>query len=163
MKRLLDIVTKLDGVISGIVFVFMLVFTVAAVIMRYIVGTPFTITEEVQLWCMVWLVFLGIIVVGRMGTHISIELVIDSLPQNISRIIYTIILIGTAVLQGYVFYQGLMFVNHMITHERATVMLGFPYAGIYAVIPLGFILSLLYNIRDIVNLWRKPGKEAEDE
>ena len=68
-----NILNNLDSIVAGSVFIFMLLFTVASVFMRYIVGQPFIVTEEIQLWCMVWLVFFGIVVVSRQGFGMKLE------------------------------------------------------------------------------------------
>lgn len=163
MKKKNIILNNLDSIVAGSVFIFMLLFTVASVFMRYIVGQPFIVTEEIQLWCMVWLVFFGIIVVSRRGSHIAIDIIVDSLPEKIRRIVETIILLLTLALMGYVLYQGILYVQHMIEHNRRTIMLGVSYGIIYGAVPVSFAFSSVYTVRDIIKLWKKPDAKEEVE
>ena len=158
-----NILNNLDSIVAGSVFIFMLLFTVASVFMRYIVGQPFIVTEEIQLWCMVWLVFFGIVVVSRQGSHIAIDINVDSLPEKIRRIVETLIYLMTLAIMGYVLYQGIMYVQHMIVHDRKTIMLGVSYGIIYGAVPVSFTFSFIYTVRDLIKLWKKPDVEEEVE
>ena len=158
-----NILNNLDSIVAGSVFIFMLLFTVASVFMRYIVGRPFIVTEEIQLWCMVWLVFFGIVVVSRQGSHIAIDIIVDSLPEKIRRIVETIIYLLTLAIMGYVLYQGIMYVQHMIVHDRKTIMLGVSYGIIYGAVPVSFTFSFIYTVRDLIKLWKKADVEEEVE
>ena len=56
-SSLTTILGNLDIVVAGAALIVLIVLTFAGVVMRYIVGQPFTWLEEVQLFCMVWIVF----------------------------------------------------------------------------------------------------------
>ncbi len=52
-----EIVMNLDIIVASAALVVLVVLTFLGVIMRYLVGQPFTWMEELQLFCMVWIVF----------------------------------------------------------------------------------------------------------
>ena len=56
-SALKKIAGNLDIIVAGIALIVLIALTFAGVVMRYIIGQPFTWLEEVQLFCMVWIVF----------------------------------------------------------------------------------------------------------
>ena len=56
-NSLKTILGNLDIIVASVTLIVLIALTFAGVVMRYIVGQPFTWLEEVQLFCMVWIVF----------------------------------------------------------------------------------------------------------
>lgn len=50
---------NLDTIVASVVLAILIVLTFAGVPFRYLLGAPFTWLEEVQLACMVWIVYAG--------------------------------------------------------------------------------------------------------
>ena len=50
---------NLDTIVASVVLAILIVLTFAGVPFRYLLGAPFTWLEEVQLACMVWIVYGG--------------------------------------------------------------------------------------------------------
>lgn len=76
-SSLTTILGNLDIVVAGAALIVLIVLTFAGVVMRYIVGQPFTWLEEVQLFCMVWIVFAAGGAAFRTKSHVAIEMVAD--------------------------------------------------------------------------------------
>ncbi|MBQ1310572.1 MAG: TRAP transporter small permease subunit, partial [Blautia sp.] len=90
MKRestLKKVILNLDIAVAAIVLIVLIVLTFAGVIMRYIVGKPFTWLEEVQLFCMVWIVFSAAGAAYRTGNHVAIEMVVEMFPKSVQKVI----------------------------------------------------------------------------
>ena len=84
MKKLLDVLNKIEVVGASIVLAGLIAFTFVGVPMRYLMSHPFTWEEELQLACMVWITFLlrGGLPVQE---HVAIEIVVDALPAGLRR------------------------------------------------------------------------------
>ena len=56
-NKIVNLLLNIDIAIACTVLAILIVLTVAGVLYRYILAKPFTWLEEVQLACMVWVVF----------------------------------------------------------------------------------------------------------
>lgn len=117
--------------------------TVAGVAMRYIINQPFGWMEEVQLWCLVWVVFMGGSAVARHSGHIAIDAFIGLFPAVLRRVAHGITQIVVIAVLGFFGYYACRHVMQMYTTERTTNILEVPYYIIYAVVPLSCLLMIL--------------------
>ena len=85
MKKLLDVLNKIEVVGASIVLAGLIAFTFVGVPMRYLMSHPFTWEEELQLACMVWITFLAAPAAFRSKSHVAIEIVVDALPAGLRR------------------------------------------------------------------------------
>ena len=142
-NKLLSALLNLDIVIAGTALVVLVVLTFSGVFMRYVLGAPFTWLEEVQLWCMVWIVYAAAGAAFRTGSHVAIELVVDMLPEAAQKIIEVIISVIVVVVVGYLLIQSIGFVELFVRSGRTTNMLSVPYTLIYGIVPISCVLMLV--------------------
>ena len=135
---------NIDFFIAGIMLLLLVAFTVYGVIMRYVVNSPIAWAEEVQLACMVWIVFSGAGATFRKGGHVSIEMLVDTLPKSIQKIVEVLITATVVVTLGYLMYQSVAYVQFFMNNGRSTSILRIPYWMIYAIAPVS-ILSMIAN------------------
>jgi len=74
---------KIWGWAAGLPLFVLVVVTIAAVFMRYVVGAPLHWTEEVSGLLMVWIVMIGGVAAEREDQHLTIPLLPDALPRRI--------------------------------------------------------------------------------
>jgi len=60
-----------------------LILVVLQVTMRYIFNAPLTWSEELAVFALVWLSFVGSVICMRDHEHIEIEILVDNLPAKI--------------------------------------------------------------------------------
>ncbi|MCG1012534.1 TRAP transporter small permease [Tepidanaerobacter sp. GT38] len=140
---LLHLLSNLDWAVTCIAMAVLIFVTFLGVIMRYFFNNPLVWTEEVQLWCFVWVVFLGGGATFRLGEHVSIDILVDSLPKALRKIIkvfeYVVVI---AVLIYYTKYSTVL-AQQMVRTERLTNILGIPYGLIYGAFPVGCIIMII--------------------
>lgn len=151
------VITNLDFIIASIMLLVLVVLTVYGVIMRYVVGSPLTWIEEVQLACMVWIVFCAAGGAFRTGDHVAIELFVDVLPGNVQKIISAMVTVVVVAVLGYLLYQSIGFVQLFIRSERSTSILRIPFTLIYGIAPIAF-LSMILNYLYVKHI--RPKREA---
>jgi TRAP-type C4-dicarboxylate transport system permease small subunit len=145
-KNLINTLLNLDYLIAAISLLILVVVTFMGVIMRYFANNPIIWQEEVQLWCMVWIVFIGASAAVRTGGHIAIDFIVDLMPEKIKTIVeYLGYIIFIAVLI-YLFIQGNVLVKQLSETGRRTNILRVPYSLIYGVMPLGCVLMIINQI-----------------
>jgi TRAP-type C4-dicarboxylate transport system permease small subunit len=146
MSQKIDIkhyLKNLDVVIAIVALITLILLTSLGVVMRYLVGKPFTWLEEVQLFCMVWIVFAASGYAFRIGGQVAIEMLVESMPLKVQKIVEYFIDAVVFFVIGYFLYQSVGFVQLFIRSGRSTNMLRIPYWFIYAIAPLSCVDMLI--------------------
>lgn len=139
----LKIVKNLDIFVAVVALIVLVGLTSSGVIMRYIVGKPYTWLEEVQLFCMVWIVFGAGGAAFRTGNHVAIEMVVEMLPKSIQKVVEIIIDLVVFFVISYLLIQSIRFVGVFVSSERSTSMLKIPYTLIYGIAPVSYLLMII--------------------
>lgn len=142
-NKFLKIVKNLDIFVAIVALIVLVTLTSSGVIMRYIVGKPYTWLEEVQLFCMVWIVFGAGGAAFRTGNHVAIEMVVEMLPKSVQKIVEIIIDLVVFSVISYLFIQSIRFIGVFISSERSTSMLKIPYTLIYGIAPVSYLLMII--------------------
>lgn len=142
-KKILGFLANLDIAVAGVALVTLVTLTFMGVFMRYFMSKPFTWLEEVQLWCMVWVVYVSAGAAFRTGNHIAIEMLVDLFPHKIQRIVEIFIAAIVFSVLGYLFVQSVGFVELFIMNGRTTNMLNIPYTLIYGAIPISTLSMII--------------------
>jgi TRAP-type C4-dicarboxylate transport system permease small subunit len=142
-NKVLRILKNLDLYVSTISLVVLVILTTLGVLMRYVVGKPFTWLEEVQLFCMVWIVFGAAGVAFRTHNHVAIEIVVDTMPAKMQKVVEYLIDAIVLIVLGYLLIQSVGFVKLFLRSGRSTSMLGIPYWFIYGIAPLSCVDMLV--------------------
>lgn len=159
-NKTLKILGNLDVGVSCVMMVVLVVLTFVGVLMRYIMRSPITWQEEVQMLLFLWIVFLGGAGAFRAGSHIAIEIVVDALPKKIGGAIEKVDVLIQLLILGYLFWQEIMYYNQLLSAGRVTNLLRLPYGVAYAVVPIGgalMLISMLYAAYG--RFIKKSGKE----
>jgi len=149
-KKLLDLLLNLDYLVATIALLTLVAVTFMGVIMRYFANNPIIWQEEVQSWCMVWIVFIGSSAAVRSGSHIAIDVIVDLMPPKLKKIVEYfgyLVFIGVLI---YLFIQGNALVGQLARTNRTTNILKVPYYLIYGVMPVGCVLMIINQIAYIV-------------
>lgn len=142
-STLRTILGNLDIAVASIALIILIVLTFSGVIMRYIVGKPYTWLEEVQLFCMVWIVFAAGGAAFRTGSHVAIEMVVEMFPESVQKVIGYIIDIVVFAVIAYLFWNSIGFIQMFLKSGRSTSMLKIPLALQYVIAPISYILMIV--------------------
>lgn len=120
------------GAMSVIVFV--------NVLGRYLTNYSIAWAEEVARYLMIWLTFLGTGLVLRIGGHVAVDNLQDSLPARGARIVRAaiVLLVGGFCAVGA--WVGVSFVTR--TWAQTTAVTEIPFAFVAAAVPTGLALTL---------------------
>ncbi|MCI8574160.1 MAG: TRAP transporter small permease [Oscillibacter sp.] len=159
-NKTLKILGNLDVGVSCVMMVALVILTFVGVLMRYIMRSPITWQEEVQMLLFLWIVFLGGAGAFRAGSHIAIEILVDALPKKIGGVIERFDVLLQLLILVYLFWQEIQYYNQLIVAGRVTNLLRLPYGVAYAVVPIGgalMLISMLYAAYG--RFIKKSGKE----
>ena len=118
----------------------MAVIVLANVLTRYLTNYSIPWSEELARYLMIWLTFLGIGPVLRLGGHVAIDTLQDSLRASMARAVRLLIVAAVAVFCAVVAYFGSAYVGR--TWMQATAVMEIPFALVAAAVPTGMILAL---------------------
>jgi TRAP-type C4-dicarboxylate transport system permease small subunit len=113
------------------------------VVGRYILGATFIWADEVQIYIMIWMAFLGAVVVSWRRMHLRMDLLFKMLPARLRLWVSMLERATTIVLAGVVLYLSGQYAYTMFALDRlsdvAQVPMWIPHSGV----ALGFGLMLL--------------------
>ena len=146
MKKILDILDKIEVAVASLVLLVLICVTFFGVLMRYIFNNPFTWEEELQLACMVWITFLAAPAAFRTKSHVAIEI-----------LVYAVLI--------YFFFRSQNYIAVMLRTSRKTPILMIPYSTIYAIAPVSIVLMLIsyteQKYYELKELFKGDGKEEK--
>ena len=141
-RKNLEKILSYDLVVSCLAMAVLIFVTFFAVVMRYFISRPITWGEEVQLFCIVVVVFFGAGAGFRTGSHVAIDFLVDLLPRKMQKIVGVIIYLVSIIVLVYFLVQSFFFAQQMYTTQRTTDILNIPFYIIYAAFPIGCLLMI---------------------
>ncbi len=129
------------------------------VIMRYVFNSSWTPTEELCLIFIIVVTFIGCSYATRRGNHLFASILFDIplLNFRVKKIIAIFIALVNASLSIVIVYLGGKYVISHYLSARVTPVLGIPYYLFYWVVPLGFLLMGIQNVRTIQKNFKEKG------
>jgi TRAP-type transport system small permease protein len=138
--------------VEGLLLVMMVVLCAdvfLGVFSRYVMHSTFTWYDEIARLLFVWIVFLGAAVGVRRSGHFRLHLVIDRFPPALRRVAD---IVGVLAIMGFglvLIQQGWKLVE--LGRFQQTPVMGLSKGYVYASMPAGGALIILYSLR---HLWR---------
>lgn len=137
----------------------MLLLVFGQVITRYIFNYTPSFGEELARYLFVWVVFLSLPLVAKYGGHMAIETITSRVHGatlkflNIMADLFTIIFLCIMV------WCGIQMVIR--TNYQTSPAMMIPMSWVYAVIPFGCAVMLLYVVMNLINVLKTPASEME--
>lgn len=135
------------------------------VVTRYVMAYPISWPEEICGFLFVWVIFLGAVLAHESGGLISMTVLRDKLPIKCSVVVEAVM--NSVVLACLLLLVVKSSQATLLNLTKKTTVLRFPWAFVYAALPLGFaLLSISYskalgrNIKDFLRM-RKPSNLSE--
>jgi TRAP-type C4-dicarboxylate transport system permease small subunit len=138
--------------VEGLLLVMMVVLCAdvfLGVFSRYVLHSTFTWYDEIARLLFVWIVFLGAAVGVRRSGHFRLQLVIDRFPPGWRRAADIFGVLAIMLFGGVLIQQGWKLVE--LGQFQQTPVMGLSKAYVYASIPVGGALVILFSLR---HLWR---------
>ena len=134
---------NLDLYFMVILLACLIVLTVGGVLKRYILRNPISWLEEIQALLFMWITFIGGSAAFRYASHVSIEILVDSLPKKIGGLIERFDVLLQLLILGYLCYQEFTYYFQLISTGKVTNLLRIQYSVAYLALPIGGVLMLV--------------------
>lgn len=162
-NKALQILVNWDLVVSGAMLCLLVICTFVGAISRYLFSAPFTWLEEIQTMCQVWIVFCGGCAAFRLGGHIEIEFIAESLPEKGQKIVQVINSVIITLVLGYLGVQSLKYIQVFISSGRVTNILHLSYVVIYGIAPVTIAFMLIYYYATLGKVWHRIETECAEK
>lgn len=162
LEKIKKVVGYIDETIFGITSVVLVMITVVGVFFRFVLNSPFTWVEEVQMILVVWSVFYGASIAIRTHGHIAVEIFYDATPAVIQKVMNVLIWVVVALSIAGITYLQMDRVQDLIKSDLRTPVLRLPsyieYVGVVIACGLMFVGHILNGFEGLLNL-KKEGIE----
>ena len=118
----------------------MSVIVFASVTIRFATNYSIPWAEEVARYLMVWLTFLGVGPVLRLGGHVAVDTLHDGVSESAGRALRVIIVLLMGAFCVLVAWFGLTYVERTLPQTTAVTEISFAFVS--AAVPAGFALAL---------------------
>jgi TRAP-type C4-dicarboxylate transport system permease small subunit len=132
---------KLSELVIIFTFVVMVVSTLTQVICRYLLDFSLPWVDELARYCLVWMVFIGMVLTLVRGQHVTVDLMLDRYSIRFRPFALTIIDLSISGLFLVLLYGGVLLMQ--LTAGQTTSGMGIPKYMVYAALPIGALLMLI--------------------
>jgi TRAP-type C4-dicarboxylate transport system permease small subunit len=160
IDKAFDRVARAIELTLAVAFIFAILLNFANVIGRYLLGISLIGSDEVQIFIMVAMTFLGAAVVTRRNLHLRMDVLVQFFPapiQVLLRILEQLLLIALA---GFVLTRSYIYASQMLRIGRTSDMAGVPMWIPHGTVALGFALMLIFAVCGLIHMVRRMTARA---
>ncbi|MDJ1160102.1 TRAP transporter small permease [Chelatococcus sp. SYSU_G07232] len=152
-RRPLDVLRTLERHVIGLLLILMSAGYVVNVLVRLIVPSwslHLVWMEELALFALAWLVFLGLGITLEKGRQIAMTALFDRLPEGPRRALGLVINLTGVAFSAYITKLGYDFARFVGGMGQTSPTLDVSMIWLYAALPAGFALLTLRYVLEIV-------------
>ncbi|MDR0759959.1 MAG: TRAP transporter small permease [Treponema sp.] len=139
--------------IAVLFFVIIFFVAMAQIIMRWAFRNPIVWSEELIRLMFVWICYIGWTMASRTKSHICITALISRLPLFGQKLMQTFNCILVIIFSVFMVWFGIKMTE--VGGRGMAVTLPVNFALVYVSAPIANFIILLYQVLDIVNIWKK--------
>lgn len=164
LGRAIDVVDRLAIWLATLLSFVILFVTLDGVFFRFVLNDSLQWSDEVAVWCMIWMVWLGAISIMRRWDHVHIPVFLRMLPVRARMFfvplakVLTLVCLAVVVWYGIAVFQGVFHIRSPSTGVSTKwVKLAIPVGSAFMVLCLVLLIS-----EDIRRILRGERKYFED-
>lgn len=163
LKALNKFVDRLEGVAMVAFMSIATIITAVQVVYRYGFNSSLFWAEEVVIYSIICMSFVGASMGVRHGAHISVDVLNAVAPPAINRWLHITAAVLGIIFAGFMAYYGLQLFFNTLGRGQLTAALRLPMAWFYLPIGLSGILLTIRYVWVIQQAWVKaPASHAEE-
>lgn len=148
-------IARFEAVVLAVGVLLMAGFSVANVIGRFVLGESLFFVEELNRFLIVLITFVGIGYAARMGRHIRMSALYDSLPDGVRKVLMVFICLVTASAMFTLAWYAYGYVVSVAETGRIAAALRIPVYLTFVWVPVGFVITgIQYLLTAVANLTR---------
>lgn len=154
MDNLKNIMNKVLETVCVVIFAFITVVGTYQIVVRYVFNSPSTVSEELLTYSFTWLALLAAALVFGMKEHMAMTYFADKIKgkKRIAlRLAMEVVVMLFAI--SVLIFGGISITK--LTMTQVTASLGIPMGYVYAVVPISGVITVIYNILNITELFKQ--------
>src|SRR5262245_30501437 len=116
---------------------------------RYVLNDSVSWTEEIARYGLIWVTFIGAVMVTRRNSHIAVVLLPNLLPARAGRLLLALVDLAVLGFLGLLAWFSVLIIGRMQVQRMTVVEL--PMSWVYAAVVLGCCLMV---VRQLQRVWR---------
>jgi TRAP-type C4-dicarboxylate transport system permease small subunit len=139
----------------GLALIVAVLYNFVNVVGRYVFGRTFISADEVQIYIMIYIAFLGAAVATWRRMHLRMDVLLQRMPRGVQAGLGALELALIGVLAAFVLYVSSGYVQQMAGLDARSQNAGIPMWIPHSAIVLGFGLIAVLSVLQIIQLFRK--------
>ena len=144
---------RIWGWAAGLPLFALVLITIAAVFMRYVVGQPLQWTEEVSGLLMIWIIMIGGVAAEREDQHLTIPLLPDALPRRIGLLVNIVAPLFSIAVLLYMAWLAWQLASR--AQYKLTQILGVSWFWIDIAVTVGAVMMAYYSALRVLRYLRE--------
>ena len=161
LKKLADVVEKIQCLFSVVLFVVFLLCVVVQILTRYVPFIKITWTEEVAVYAFIWTILMGAAVELKRNEHFAFEVLRGSLKGKAKLVLEVLIYLCLTVFCIYITWCGTKLVSQFWNWSLTSLPAVSQRYTWSALVVSGATMTL-YSISNLFEEIRKYGKEVTE-
>jgi TRAP-type C4-dicarboxylate transport system permease small subunit len=134
------------------------------VVGRYGFGSTILSADELQIFIMVFMAFLGAAVVAWRGQHLRMDVLVNALPASMRRVVRIAELVVIIILAGFVLWNSTYYAKQMYIFGRVSDMGRVPMWIPHSAVAAGFgLIALVACLRLVQILTGHPAHTGKSD
>lgn len=166
LHSLFERITRAIEALLALAFIAAVLMNFANVVGRYLFGVTFGWADEVQVFIMVWMAFLGAVVASWRGAHLRMDMLLRLVPSPLRRTVCALELVVLVVAASFVVVQSWKYAATMFRLDRVSdvgqIPMWIPHGGV----AIGFAMIAVISLAQCWDLFTGralPGDEGAGE
>jgi len=156
MKHTKETIDKYLGYLLAAIMGLMVIDVVWGVMVRYLLNSPSSFTDELARYFLIWVGLLGAALAAGKQMHLAIDILPNKLePEGQKRLNILIEIIIFLFALSILVIGGVRLVYITLTLGQASPSLGIPLGYVYIVLPLSGLLIMYYSVINIILALKK--------
>lgn len=155
MNRSVDALALALERLLGAALIVAVLYNFVNVVGRYVFGRTFISADEVQIYIMVYIAFLGAAVAAWRRMHLRMDVLVQRMPRGVQAALGVAELLLTVALAGFVLYVASGYAHQMAGLDARSQNAGIPMWIPHSAIAIGFGLIAVLSILQIIQLFKK--------
>jgi len=149
MKLILNSLEKIILGILAFLFAVMVIALFYQIIMRFLFQSANAWSEELTRYSFIWMSMLGSAVATRRSRNMDVDFIVNRMPKPLKNV-------NTVITKGLIIAFLLVIIVYGaslvgMTHKQLSAGLQIPMSYVYASVPVGGLLILIYTIEVIID------------
>lgn len=156
-----DFIYRIEKMLAFLLALTLLIAMVGGFLFRYVFKSPLFWSDELAIFCLIWITFIGGSIVLKEKTSPTITFLIDSVPKRFKKYFFMVSNIVLLAFVGYVLYLAIDWITMPNIFVQKSTSMNIPKIYFYFSIPLSFAFSTIHVIHNVLEAFTNKGEQEE--